>query len=310
MTDNPICLEGVWTALITPFRDDGTPDIAAFDRLLDHQARAGVRGLVLCGTTGESPTLTVQEKLSFIRRAKARCGDQLKIMAGTGTQSTASSVELSGLAVDAGADALLVVTPPYSRPNLTGLIRHFQAITAAVGVPVCLYHVPGRTGQKLNADALAAACKIPGVRMVKEASGDLSLFSRARLQSQAEYLSGDDLTFLPSLAVGARGCISVISNVFPAALQALWQAWLEGDTRRALHLHETLLPAMTAMFRETNPVLVKAMMAARGFCHNNLRLPLAPVGVATCSELLELMVRVNDQLDEAVQEEISPECCL
>lgn len=292
-------ITGVWTAMITPFHENGSPDLQAMEHLLQAQIDGGIQGVVLCGSTGEASTLSIQEKLSLIRMAKARYGDQLKIMAGTGGQSTTQSVELSKLATDAGADALLVVTPPYSKPNLSGLLAHFQAVAEASKVPVCLYHVPGRTAQKLSVEALVSLCNIAGITCVKEASADLELFSAARSRCQATFLSGDDATFLPSMAVGGSGCISVISNIFPRAMQALYLAYQSGNTGKALHLHETMLPLMQAMSWETNPVPVKTVLAEAGLCKNIFRLPLAPATARHQQELTELTNMVKARLTEA-----------
>lgn len=288
--------DGIWTALVTPFKEDGQIDLEAWDTLLARQAEAGIEGVVVSGTTGESPTLTVQEKLSLIRRAKAQEGHRLKIMAGTGGQSTSQSVELSKLAMDAGADSLLVVTPPYNKPNQSGMFKHFEAICESVRLPVCLYHVPGRTGQKLSAAELAELCRLDGVRVVKEASADLELFSSAKRISHAVYLSGDDPTFLASLAVGGKGCISVISNLFPKAMQSMYEAFGKGNHELALRYHESLLPAIQVMFCESNPAPLKAALATQGLCRNVLRLPLAPVLEANQRKIDELVARAGEQI--------------
>jgi 4-hydroxy-tetrahydrodipicolinate synthase len=271
--------DGIWTALITPMKSpDGAIDWDAFGRILEKQAQAQVSGLVLGGTTGEAPTLSVGEKISLIRKAKAQVGSRLSIMAGTGLSSTEQSVELSRLAQDAGADGLLVVTPPYNKPSLAGLVGHFEAISQASSLPICLYHVPGRTAQFLKAEALGRLTQIPRVTMVKEASGDMAFLSRAMEAARpgTQFFSGDDPTFLPSLSLGARGIISVLSNLLPGPMVDLWEAYREGNREKALGLHRLLFPLSEGIFLETNPGPIKALMARAGLCQNVLRLPLAP----------------------------------
>ncbi len=270
-------IHGVWTALATPFRDDLEIDWDAFDKLLGAQEKAGVSGVVISGTTGESPTLSVQEKLSLIRRARATLGPAVRVMAGTGDNNTRQSIELSRLAEDAGADSLLVVTPPYNKPSLAGLVNHYQLIAAAVTVPLCVYHVPGRTAQFLSVDQLAAICQVKGVGSVKEASADVAYFSRALMKAKLPFLSGDDPTYLGSLAVGGSGIISVVSNVFPGEMVALTEAFFRGDLKKARAWHEALLPAIDVLFCEVNPCPAKAALAQMGLCKNTVRAPLAPV---------------------------------
>ena len=275
--------------MVTPFRPDGELDLEAFDALLKRQEKAGVKGVVICGTTGEAPTLSVQEKLTLIRRARARLTSHVRLMAGTGGNNTSQSVELSKLAEAAGADSLLIVTPPYNKPSTAGLVDHFSQIGEAVNIPLCLYHVPGRTAHSLSPDQISAICAIPSVTAVKEASGDLALFARARSVSAASFLTGDDLTILASLAVGSRGVISVVANLFPGATVQLVQAFFDGNLGRALELHEALLPALDSLYLETNPGPVKAALADQNLCDGYLRPPLAKVTSATAARMREIL---------------------
>lgn len=268
---------GVWTALVTPFTDTLDIDWKSFEKLIEEQVNAGVKGIVIAGTTGESPVLAVQEKLALIRKAKALVGEKVRIMAGTGDSNTANSIELSRLATDAGADSLLVVTPPYSKPSTAGLIGHFSAIKKSVSIPICLYHVPGRTAQWLSTAQLLQVASEAGVASVKEASGDVAYFSRAVIGTSLPILSGDDPTYLASLAVGGEGIISVVSNIFPKAMVQLTDAFWRGDSRLALDIHNVLLPAIDAMFCEVNPCPLKAALHAFDKVGNNFRLPLAAV---------------------------------
>jgi 4-hydroxy-tetrahydrodipicolinate synthase len=279
---------GVWTAIVTPFKDDHSIDWHAWEKLLAMQAEGGVSGVVVSGTTGESPTLSVQEKISLVRKARAVLPKTIRVMAGSGGNNTEQSVELSRLCVDAGADSLLVVTPPYNKPSPEGLKLHFTTIAESVNVPLCLYHVPGRTGQLLPADVLASLCAIKGISSVKEATGDVAFLSRVRnrtRKSGTAFLSGDDITFLPALAVGATGVISVLSNIFPGELVKLAKAWESGDSKRALEIHDIMQPLMDALFCESNPGPAKYVLSRAGIIANSLRAPLAPVTAASAAML-------------------------
>lgn len=288
--------DGVWTALVTPFRPDLQIDWDAFDALLAMQEKAGVVGIVIAGTTGESPTLAVHEKLALIRRARARLGAHIRIMAGTGDNSTQQTIELSRLAQDAGADSLLVVTPPYNKPSTAGLVGHYKAIASQVSIPICLYHVPGRTAQFLSVDAIARICGEAGIACVKEASADVAFFSRAKQKTGIAFLSGDDPTYLASLAVGGVGVISVISNVYPKAMVALTTAFQNGEIAKALVIHEALLPAIDAMFCEVNPCPTKAALARQGIIQNIVRQPLAPVTSASENLIQETLATTEQKL--------------
>ncbi len=292
-------IKGVYTALVTPFLNDGQIDWKAFDRLLDLQAKAGVDGVVISGTTGESPTLTVDEKVSLFRRARAYLPSTVKVMAGTGGNDTRQSIELSKLAQDGGVDSLLIVTPPYNKPTLAGLKAHYEAIGQAVRIPLCLYHVPGRTAQKLSAEDLATLCEIPQVTAVKEASADLFLYSKALIHSKASYLSGDDFTYLPSLALGGQGVISVVTNVFPKAFVELTRRYWSGDQKGALAIHNILLPLIEGLFVEASPGPTKEILAQAGIIQNTVRLPLVPVTGATAEKLRKVYATVRGQLAEA-----------
>ena len=272
--------KGVWTAIVTPFKEDHSLDWHAWEKLLELQAQGGVSGVVVSGTTGESPTLTIQEKISLVRKARAALPASIRLMAGSGGNNTEQSVELSRLCVDAGADSLLIVTPPYNKPSPAGLKIHFTTITENVSVPVCLYHVPGRTGQMLSPEVLADLCQIKGIACVKEATGDLAFLTRAINKTKkfgTAFLSGDDITFLPSLVLGGTGVISVLSNVLPGAFVKLFQAWESNDVAEALRLHNILQPLMDVMFCESNPGPVKEALAQAGLISRSLRAPMAPV---------------------------------
>lgn len=289
-------IQGVWTAMVTPFTEEGTVDFVAWDKLLLLQRDAGVRGVVVSGSTGEGSTLSVSEKLSLMKRAKALVGKSMQLMGGIGGSDTAQCVELAKLYEDAGADSLLVVTPPYNKPSLAGLKLHFSSVAQKVKIPICLYHVPGRTGQRLDANTLAELCKMPSITMVKEASGDLSLFSEACLNSDAAYFSGDDLTYLGSLAYGGLGVISVISNIFPKEWVAVTEAYWKGDKEKVHTLHKILSPINKNLYCEGNPTPLKASMEEMKLCNGHLRAPLAPVTKENRALLQNILKTTRQQL--------------
>lgn len=289
---------GIHTAIVTPFLTDGGIDWGAFERLLKRQERAGVAGVVVFGTTGEGPTITVQEKLTLIRKARAQLGSGVQVMAATGGNNTAACVELALLAEEAGANSLLIVTPPYNKPSLLGLEAHYNAISQKVKLPICLYHVPSRTAQALTPEGINHLCKNPQITAVKEASGDVALFAQAKAGSAAKFLSGDDPSYLASLACGGEGAISVISNIFPRAMVAMTEAFLCGDNQKALSYNKILLPLMKGIFLETNPMPIKAVLEIEGLCQNELRLPLVPVKSETYGKLKILVAETKELLSQ------------
>jgi 4-hydroxy-tetrahydrodipicolinate synthase len=290
-------IEGVWTAIATPFGDNQSIDWTAFDKLLEVQSKGQVSGVVISGTTGESPTLTVQEKISLVRKARAQLPPSIRVMAGSGGNNTSQSIELSKLCVDAGADSLLIVTPPYNKPSPAGMKLHYQMISEATNAPLCLYHVPGRTGQLLNAAAISAVTNsVERVQAVKEASGDLALFSRTVNLSKASILTGDDPTYLASLSVGGRGVISVISNVYPRAMVELTKAFKDNKMNRALDIHKALMPMIDILFCESNPGPLKAAIEIAGWAKNILRAPMAPVTIENYQAIKDCMNKTETQL--------------
>ena len=293
-------LTGVWTALVTPFNEDGSLDLAAYETLVKSQIAAGVDGLVVFGTTGESPTLTVQEKLSLLKKTKAIAGDSIGIMAGSGGNNTQQTVELSKLCVDAGATSLLVVTPPYNKPGLNGLKAHFKAVTDAVDIPVTLYHVPGRTGSFLSADVMLEVLENDGIKAVKEASGDVGFFSKIAMNTKTPILSGDDFTYLPSLSVGGKGVISVITNIYPEAFVKMTQLFSEGQNEKATKIHDALYDLTELLFKEPNPAPAKAALHIKGILKNELRLPLTPVLESTYEAVKKSLAETDGRLKEVL----------
>jgi len=271
--------KGSIPALVTPMRDDGTIDFAAWDALLDFHLREGTDGVVVGGTTGESPVLDRSELEELVRRAKARVGGRMPVIAGSGTNSTASSIALSQAAAAAGADALLVVTPYYNKPTQEGLVRHFTAIADAVGIPVILYNVPGRTACDMLADTVAWLSHHPRIAGVKEATGDVARGEAILKQSRPGFLllSGDDPTAADLIRIGAKGVISVTANVAARAMHELCTAGIEGRHGDAAAINERLVPLHKVLFVESNPIPVKWAVHRMGLIGPALRLPLTPL---------------------------------
>jgi 4-hydroxy-tetrahydrodipicolinate synthase len=275
-------LKGAYTALITPMKDNGDIDYDGFRRLIGFQLEGGIDGLVPLGTTGETPTLEEDEEERLIKIIVEEVKGRVPIIVGTGSNSTKSMVGYTKRAKDLGADAALVVTPYYNKPNDAGLIRHFEA-AAAVGIPVVIYNIASRTGRNIPASLIERLSRIPGIVGVKEASGDISqmgdIIRDTAAPRRAEgrdftVLSGDDALTLPLLALGGDGVISVVSNLIPGKVAALTHAGLAGDFEAARRLHYELLPFFKAAFVETNPVPIKAAMTWAGLPAGPARLPL------------------------------------
>lgn len=276
-------LGGIFTALVTPFhRSPDRPDAidwTALEALVEEQISAGISGLVPCGTTGESTSLSGEEHAQVVRFVVERVGGRVPVVAGTGSNSTRRAVALTDAARDAGADAVLSVTPYYNRPQPDGLIAHYRAI-AAVGLPVVLYNIPARTGLALTIDDYRRLAEIPGVVATKEASGDLALIDQVLADGTLIVLSGDDARALPLLALGAKGVVSVASHLVGRELVDLYDLVIEGELPAAREIHRRLLPLFRALFAESNPAPLKAALAARKRLQDVLREPLVPASSA------------------------------
>ena len=268
---------GAATALLTPFRPDGSIDLPAWDRLLERQLDAGIAALVVCGTTGEAATLTQDERLTLLRRAKqAACGHCPVIM-GVGTNCTAGSVENAELAAQNGADALLAVTPYYNKGTQAGLLAHYTAIADASPLPLVLYNVPSRTGVDLLPETVRALARHPHIAGIKEACGSISRAAQLLARCGLPVWSGNDDQTAAIMALGGSGVISVVSNVAPEAVVAMTDACLAGDFREGARRQLALLPLCEALFCVVNPIPVKAAMEELGLCGGTLRLPLSPL---------------------------------
>jgi 4-hydroxy-tetrahydrodipicolinate synthase len=274
-------LSGCYTALITPFRD-GQIDEPALQALVQRQIAGGISGLVPCGTTGEAPALTAPEWDRVVSIVVQTAVGRVPVLAGTGSNNTATVIERTRRARLLGADGALVVTPYYNRPTQDGLCRHFTAIAEAVELPLVLYNVPGRTGVNLLPETVVRLADIPGIIGIKEASGSLDQASQVVREAPEAFvvISGDDSLTLPMMGVGASGVISVVSNIAPEAVSALTYACLAGDFRYGREIHLALFDLCRAMFVETNPTPVKAAAALLGYCSPEVRLPLAPLSEA------------------------------
>src|SRR5688500_13978477 len=274
-------LFGCYTALITPFRDSQI-DEPALRALVQRQIAGGVSGLVPCGTTGEAPALSAPEWDRVVAVVVETAEGRVPVLAGTGSNNTATVVERTRRARNLGADGALVVTPYYNRPSQDGLYRHFATIAEAVDLPLVLYNVPCRTGVNLLPETVVRLADIPGIVGIKEASRSLDQASQIVREAPEAFVvvSGDDSLTLPMLGVGASGVISVVSNIAPEAVSALTSACLAGDFRSSREIHLALFDLCRAMFVETNPTPVKAAAALLGYCSPEVRLPLAPLSEA------------------------------
>jgi 4-hydroxy-tetrahydrodipicolinate synthase len=250
--------KGSIPALVTPMQADGSVDYEAWGKLLDWHLAEGTDAVVVGGTTGESPTLEQRELAELVRRAKARVGGRLPVIAGSGTNSTAESIELSRAMAAAGADSLLTVTPYYNKPTQEGLVRHFSAIADAVDLPVILYNVPGRTACDMSCETVVHLSKHPRIAGIKEATGDLSRAESILRHARSGFLllSGDDPTAVELMKRGACGVISVTANVAPRAMHDMCAASLSGNHAQAAAINEKLMPLHLAMFVESNPIPV------------------------------------------------------
>jgi 4-hydroxy-tetrahydrodipicolinate synthase len=279
--------EGTHTALVTPFRDDRF-DVEAFRALIEFQIAGGISGIVPVGTTGESPTLTHEEHGEVIRTAVQAAAGRCKVIAGTGSNSTAEAISLTAEAAKIGADAALLVAPYYNRPSQEGLYLHFRAIAEAVDIPIILYSIPGRCGVEIGIETVARlAADCPNIVAIKEAGGNVERVSqlRAALPESFEILSGDDSLTLPFMSVGAVGVISVASNIIPREVAHLVGAWQAGKHEAAAKLHAKWYPFFKALFIETNPVPIKTALAFQDKMSAEVRLPLAPLSETNAAGL-------------------------
>jgi 4-hydroxy-tetrahydrodipicolinate synthase len=288
-------MRGVYTALVTPMQKNGSLDLDSYKTILKQQIAAKVDGVVVCGTTGESPTLNEEEKKLLIKTALEELrGSGVKVIAGTGSNDTEKSVGFSKWASSQKVDAVLIVTPYYNKPSQAGLEKHFVAIADAIDCELILYNVPGRTGVSIAPETVSKLTENARIRTIKEATGSLSVASDIldrlhRNDRSIDLLSGDDPTFLPLLSVGGVGIISVATNAIPKTLVEIYRAFLAGDFKQASALHRKYYSFFRDIFVESNPVPIKKALEWMGVCGPTVRAPLAPLTAASEKVLRETM---------------------
>lgn len=279
---------GCLVALVTPFKD-GEVDCAKLRELVDWHLEQGTDGLVPCGTTGESPTLSFEEHEKVIATVIKQAEGRVPVVAGTGSNNTTEALRLTRFAKDAGADGALMITPYYNKPTQEGMYRHFRTVAAEVDIPIVLYNVPSRTGINLDPETVARLAELPNVVAVKEASGSLDQASTIASLCDITILSGDDSLTLPLLSVGGKGVISVVANIVPRDMKAMIEAFQGGHAQRARRLHLKLFPLCRAMFLETNPIPVNTAMKMLGMTSGEVRLPLCEMSEANQSKLRQVL---------------------
>ena len=282
---------GAIVAIVTPFKK-GKVDEAALRKLVEFQIKNGTDGIVPCGTTGESSTLSHEEHDRVIEIVIEAVNKRVPVIAGTGSNSTAEAIRLTRHAHEAGADGALMVAPYYNRPTQEGLYQHYKAVADAVRIPIIIYNIPGRTGVNINPDTLARLAKVKNIVGVKEASGSIKQMSDVIRLCGPDFdvLSGDDLFTLPLMAMGGKGVISVISNVAPADMAAMVDAFDAGDLEKARALHHKMAPLIDSLFIETNPTPVKAALAMMKKISYEVRLPLYRMSDGNYEKLKKVMI--------------------
>ncbi len=283
--------EGLNVAMVTPFTKKGEINEDKIREQVRFHVEAGTDGLVPCGTTGETPTFSQDEHRRVIEIVVKEAKGRLKVIPGTGTNSTTQTVANTQMAKEAGADAVLVVTPYYNKPTPAGLLAHYSTVAKEGGMPIVLYNVPGRTGTNMLPDTVSKLADIEGVVAIKEASGDISQMEAVILKAgdRITVLSGDDAMTMPLMAIGGKGVVSVIGNILPHDMLALVQAASSGDWDRAREWHHKLFNICSAMFYETNPIPVKTAMNLLGWEMGDVRMPLAPMQPANVDRLKAAM---------------------
>jgi 4-hydroxy-tetrahydrodipicolinate synthase len=274
-------LTGSLVAIVTPMHPDGSLDLPALRKLLDWHVESGISGIVIVGTTGESPTVDVDEHCTLIKTAVDHIDKRVKVIAGTGANSTAEAIELTRFAKEVGADACLSVAPYYNKPTQDGLYRHFRAIAEAVGLPVILYNVPGRTVSDIGPETVLRLAQVPGIIGLKDATSDLvrhvDMLRRLPRDTDFSFLSGNDDTALAYILLGGHGVISVTANVAPRQMALMCKAALAGNLAEARALNNQLMPLHTKLFVESNPIPTKWALMELGRIQSGIRLPLTPL---------------------------------
>ena len=288
--------EGVLPAIITPFKRNSAMglDISGLERNIEFLISCGIHGIVPCGSTGESATLTFEEHETVVQLTVDKVKGRIPVIAGTGSNNTAEAVRLTKAAKDIGADGVLVISPYYNKPNRSGLIKHYTKL-ADLDIPVIMYNVPGRTGQNLEPDLVAELAQHPNIVAIKEASGNISQISRIIEDTQDDeftVISGDDNITLPIMALGGAGVISVAANVDPSRMVAMYEAMKQGDYQKALVLHFALSPLFRSMFIDTNPIPVKKAVELLGMAGGPVRLPLDELDSKKTEQLRKVLATI------------------
>ncbi len=288
---------GAFTALVTPFRN-GEVDVEALENLVEFQIGQGIHGLVPCGTTGETPSMSEAEDRLVIGTVVRVANGRVPIIAGTGSNSTDMAIKYTKMAEEEGADGSLQVSPYYNKPTQEGLYRHFVAIAESTSLPIVLYNIPGRTSINISAETTARLAEIPNIVGTKEATHSMDMASDIRRLCGEDFdiLSGDDSLTLPLMSLGGRGVISVAANVAPAVVSDMVNALLIGDFERGRELHYDLLPLCRALFIETNPIPVKTAASILGLCSDEMRLPMIPLAGENLDTLRRVMEETNHLL--------------
>lgn len=279
------------TAMVTPFDKNENIDFQKLSKLIDYLINNGTDSLVVAGTTGESPTLSEEEKVALIQYSVKEAAGRVPIIAGTGSNNTKASIKLTKKAEEAGADAVMLVTPYYNKPSQEGMYRHFRAIAEETSLPVMLYNVPGRTAASLAPETTIRLAEIPNIIAIKEASGDLDAITKIVAETPEDFAvySGDDSLTLPALSIGARGIVSVASHIIGPEMQEMIKHYTEGNTAQAALIHQKLLPLMKGLFAAPNPSPLKTALQLKGLDVGSVRLPLIPLNEDERLRLSSLM---------------------
>lgn len=281
----------VSTAMVTPFDNKGHIDFAKTTQLINYLIDNGTDSLVVSGTTGESPTLTKEEKMALFQHVVKVANKRIPVIAGTGSNNTYASVELTKKAEQLGVDGIMVVAPYYNKPNQEGLYQHFKEIAECTTLPIMVYNIPSRSVVNISPETIIRLSEIPNVVAVKEASGDLNAITKIIANTTEDFLvySGDDAMTLPILSIGGTGVVSVASHIIGKEMQAMVQAFLSGDHEKAAKLHQTLLPTMEGLFKAPSPVPVKTALQLKGLNVGSVRLPLVPLTEQERNNLISLL---------------------
>ena len=280
--------QGAYTAIVTPFNKKGEVDYLKLRELVERQIKAGIDGIVPVGTTGESPTLDYDEHRKVIETAVETSRKRIKVIAGTGANSTREAIELTRFAAEIGADGTLQVAPYYNKPNQEGLARHFLEV-ADIGLPVVLYNVPGRTGVEIAVDTVVRLAKHPKITTLKEAGASVLRVSQVLTKCDICVLSGDDPLTIPMMAVGAKGVISVASNIAPKVVSEMVHSALDGNWKKAMAMHRKYFRLYSDVFMDSNPIPVKAAMAMLGLIEEEYRLPLCPMSKTLKDKMVDCL---------------------